>query len=154
MSPHQVFIQLKSHAELNLGLKEGEYPSHVFVYKVLEPFIPDKKPSIRRPNQGPGVVIKCYNKYDEKEKILEEIVVTRSNQVWQIDHTRLDDLLMDANGEPIGTVWITSIVDSYSGCVMGYHIGFDGAGSHEVALALRHAILPKKYGQEYNLRQE
>ena len=154
ISPHQVYIQVKSHAELDLDLKEGEYPSHVFVYKVLEPLIPDKQPRIRRPNQGPGIVIKCYSKYSKNEKTLEEIVVTRSNQLWQIDHTKLDDLLIDANGDSVGTLWITAIIDSYSGCIMGYHTGFDAAGSHEVGLALRHAILPKHYSQEYHLQKE
>ena len=43
-------------------------------------------------------------------------------------------------------------MDSYSGCVMGFHLGFEAAGSHEVGLALRHAILPKQYGSEYELQ--
>jgi putative transposase len=37
---------------------------------------------------------------------------------------------------------------------MGYHIGFESPGSHEVALALRHAILQKHYGEEYQLREK
>lgn len=154
MSPNQIFNRVQDHAELELGLKQGEYPSCVFVYKVLEPIILEKKPKVRRPNQGPGIVVECYSKYTKKDKVKEEIVVRHSNQVWQIDHTRLDNLLIDANGERVGSTYITSVVDTYSGCVMGYHMGFDAAGSHEVALALRHAILLKHYGNEYKLEKD
>ena len=37
---------------------------------------------------------------------------------------------------------------------MGYYLSFGSAGSHEVALALRHAILQKHYGPEYQLQKE
>ncbi len=51
----------------------------------------------------------------------------------------------------IGRPYITLVMDSYSGCVTGFYLGFEPAGSHEVGLALRHVILPKHYGTEYNL---
>ena len=34
---------------------------------------------------------------------------------------------------------------------MGVNLGFDAPSSQVVALALRHAILPKKYGVEYQI---
>lgn len=34
---------------------------------------------------------------------------------------------------------------------MGINLGFDAPSSQVVALALRHAILPKRYGTEYKL---
>lgn len=74
--------------------------------------------------------------------------------MWQIDHTQLDNLLPDEEGGLAGAVWITAVVDTWSGCVMGYYLSFDSAGSHEVALALRHAILPKQYGPEYQLKEQ
>jgi putative transposase len=37
---------------------------------------------------------------------------------------------------------------------MGHHTGFESPGSHEVALALRHAILQKHYTPEYNLQKD
>lgn len=145
MTPNQVYLQVKGHAELELGLKEGEYPSHVFVYKILEPLIEKKNRKVRNPGQGPLLIIKTTEG---------DLVVERSNQVWQIDHTKLDDLSVDLNGEHIGCLFITAIIDSYSGCVVGFYLGFEAAGSHEVALALRHAFLPKKYGTEYKLQKE
>lgn len=145
MTPNLVYNQVKGHAELELGLKDGEYPSHMFVYKVLDPHIEKKNRKVRNPGQGPGLIVKTTDG---------DIVVTRSNQVWQTDHTKLDNLLVDANGELINCAWITSVIDTFSGCVMGYHMGFESPGSHEVALALRHAILPKHYGEEYQLREK
>lgn len=150
MNRNQVFVQVEGHAKLELGLtRQGEYPSRGFVYKVLEPLIQSKKKK-RHPGQGPGIVIKVV----DLKKNIEEIVVERSNQVWQIDHTQLDNLLVDANGETAGTIWITAVIDTYSSCVMGYHLGFVNPGSHEVALALRHAISHKDYGPEYELDQK
>lgn len=145
MTPSLVNNQVKGHAELELGLKEGEYPSHMFVYKVLNPIIEKKNRKVRNPGQGPGIIVKTTDG---------DIVVTRSNQVWQIDHTLLDNLLVDANGELVNCAWITSVIDTYSGCVMGHHTGFESPGSHEVALALRHAILQKHYTPEYNLQKD
>lgn len=147
MNRNQVFVQVEGHAKLELGLKlEGEYPSRGFVYKVLEPLIRSQKKK-RHPGQGPGIVIKVV----DFQKNSQEIVVERSNQVWQIDHTKLDNLLVNANGEIAGSIWITAVIDTYSSCVMGYHLGFVNPGSHEVALALRHAIWYKNYSPEYEL---
>lgn len=143
MNRSQVYNQVKGHAELELGLKEGQYPSHVFVYQVLAPFVKQKK--VRHPGQGTKIVIKTTTG---------ELVVERSNQVWQIDHTRLDNLLVDENLELAGSLYITVVIDSYSGCAMGFYLGFEAAGSHEVALALRHAILGKQYPSEYELQNE
>lgn len=151
MSRSQTFNQVHSHAIRELGLTEdkGEYPSIGFVYSVLNPLV-DKKKEKRNPGQGPGIVIKTI----DQDKVREDIVVERSNQVWQIDHTKLDNLLVDADDNIVGCVWITSVIDSYSSCIMGYYLSFMSAGSHEVALALRHAILPKQYGAEYELQKE
>ncbi|MBD0303391.1 MAG: transposase, partial [Tolypothrix sp. T3-bin4] len=145
MTPNLVYNQVKGHAELELGLKQGEYPSHMFVYKVLNPIIERKNRKVRNPGQGPGLIVKTTDG---------DIVVERSNQVWQIDHTKLDNLLVDANGELVNCAWITSVIDTFSGCVMGSHTGFESPGSHEVALALRHAILQKHYGLEYKLQKD
>lgn len=62
--------------------------------------------------------------------------------------------LDDKGEEVIGRPYITLIMDSYSGCVAGFHLGFEAAGSHEVGLALRHAILPKQYEPEYELQEK
>jgi len=111
---------------------------------VLEPLIEKKNRKVRNLGQG-KLIIKTTEG---------ELLVERSNQVWQIDHTKLDILLVDSQGDSIGCIFITAIIDSYSGCVVGFHLGFEAAGSHKVALALRHAFLPKHYGAEYKLQKD
>jgi putative transposase len=79
-------------------------------------------------------------------------------RIWSdrhdLDDTKLDNLLVDADDKMVGCVWITSVIDSYSSCIMGYYLSLMSAGSHEVALAWRHVILPKQYGAEYELLKE
>ncbi|QUY40684.1 Mu transposase C-terminal domain-containing protein [Acaryochloris marina] len=141
---NQVFNLVKAHAELNLGLKQGEYPSHVTVYKVLAPYIEKARETQRHPGQGKNKVARTTDG---------DIPVTYSNQIWQADHTKADILLVDDKGEIIGCPFLTIIVDHYSGCLMGYYVGFEAPGAFEVGLALRHAMLPKHYGPEYKLEQ-
>ncbi|MEJ1933979.1 transposase family protein, partial [Nostoc sp. NIES-2111] len=83
-----------------------------------------------------------------------DLSVEHSNHVWQCDHTLVDLLLVDQHGELLGRPWLTTVVDTYSRCIMGINLGFDAPSSQVVALALRHAILPKQYGSEYGLHEE
>ncbi|MDZ7969237.1 MAG: DDE-type integrase/transposase/recombinase [Nostoc sp. DedSLP03] len=80
--------------------------------------------------------------------------VDYSNQVWQCHHSKLDILLVDQHGESVTFPYLTLIIDSYSRCIMGFHLGFDRPSSHSIVLALCHAILPKQYGEEYQLNRE
>ena len=64
--------------------------------------------------------------------------------VVQIDHTKLDLILVDETGrQPIGRPWITLAIDVYSRMALGYHISLDPPGMTSVALCLVHVILPK-----------
>ncbi|HEY9769522.1 MAG TPA: transposase [Coleofasciculaceae cyanobacterium] len=60
-------------------------------------------------------------------------------------------MLIDRHGEVIGRPWLTTVIDSYSRCVMGINVGFDAPSSQVVALALRHSILPKNYSHDFQL---
>ncbi len=134
----------------------GKYPSHVTVYKAVNFHLEQTNKKVRHPGSpAEGQIIQTT------AGIIE---LTHSNQVWQCDHTKLDILLVDGDGdvilqlddkkeEIIGRPFLTLIMDSYSGCVMGFHLGFESAGSHEVGLALRHAMLLKQYGSEYELQR-
>lgn len=143
ISRNQVYQKVKAYAKHKLALKEGEYPSHVTVYKVLEPFIQKKKP--RHPGQGVQQFIRTTE---------EDLEIEYTNHIWQSDHTELDIFLIDTDGEEIGSPWLTLVIDSYSGCITGFHLSFKRPGSHEVALAIRQAVLPKNYGEEYKLKSQ
>jgi putative transposase len=80
--------------------------------------------------------------------------VAHSNQVWQYDPNKLDILLVDQHCESVILPYLTLITDSYSHCIMGFHLDFNRPSSHSIALALRHAILPKQYGKEYQIHRE
>lgn len=122
------------------------YPSHMTVYRVLAPLIErqQQKDSIRNIGwRGSRLVLKTRDG--------EELPVEYSNQVWQCDHTRADILLVDQHGALLNRPWLTTVVDTYSRCIVGFNLGFDAPSSKVVALALRHAILPKQYGAAYKL---
>ena len=89
-----------------------------------------------------------------KTRAGQDLSVEYSNHVWQCDHTRADVLLVDKYGGLLSRPWLTTVIDTYSRCIMGVNLGFDAPSSQVVALALRHAILPKHYGEEYGLHQE
>ena len=138
----QIWKLIEAEAKLS-GLEDEEFPSHTTIYKVLEPFLNKKK--LRHPGQGLRQFIQTTDG---------QLEITHSNQIFQCDHTNLDILLVDIEGNEIGRPFITTVVESNSGCIIGYHVSFKKPSSHEVALALRHAFLPKKYGEEYELQQE
>jgi putative transposase len=88
-----------------------------------------------------------------KSRSGEDLEVRYSNQVWQADHTRVDVLVVDQSGAVLGRPWLTIVVDSYSRCIMGMHLGMEAPSAAVVCLALRHAILPKHYSSSYGLSQ-
>lgn len=64
--------------------------------------------------------------------------------VVEIDHTRLDVVAVDAiTGLPVDRPWATFLVDDYSRCILGFHLGYEPPSHASVAAALKHAIMPK-----------
>ncbi len=145
ITPKQVFLKTTVKAE-ELGIKA---PSHMTVYRVLKPLIDKKKQTknIRSPGwRGTQLSVKT--------RAGKDLSVEYSNHVWQCDHTRADVLLVDKYGELLSRPWLTTVIDTYSRCIMGINLGFDAPSSQVVALALRHAILPKNYSPKYGLHEE
>jgi putative transposase len=79
---------------------------------------------------------------------------SNQNRSWLCDHSQVDVLLVDSEGELVGRPWLTIAIDIASGCVMGFHLGYEAPNPQVVMLALRHAILPKKYTGEYELQHQ
>nr|WP_290226750.1 Mu transposase C-terminal domain-containing protein [Trichocoleus desertorum] len=142
ITPAQVAVRVKVRAR-ELGVNP---PSHMTVYRVLNPIIEkqEKAKSIRSPGwRGSRLSLKTRDG--------QELVPEYSNHIWQCDHTRADVLLVDQHGEILGRPWLTTVVDTYSRCIVGINLGYAAPSSEVIALALRHAILPKQYGVEYEL---
>lgn len=143
MTPAQVYIRVKVRSS-ELDFKS--HPSRSTVYRLLRPEIEkrEKKEQIGSIGwRGKRLKLKTRNGL--------EIEVEHSNQVWQIDHTKVDVLIVDQSGEVLGRPWLTTVVDSYSRCIMGIHLGMESPSWSVVCLGLRSAILPKQYGSSYEL---
>lgn len=64
------------------------------------------------------------------------------NAVWQADHTLLDLMTLDANGEEVRP-WLTTVIDDYSRAVAGYLVFYGAPSALNTSLALRQAIWRK-----------
>ena len=145
MTRKQVYLRTRIKAQ-ELGLAT---PSHMTVYRILQPLIDKEKQakSIRSPGWR-------SSQLSVKTRAGKDLSVEYSNHVWQCDHTRADILLVDKFGELLNRPWLTTVIDTYSRCIVGINLGFDAPASQLVALALRQAILPKNYSTEYGLHEE
>lgn len=143
ISPAQVAVRVRARAE-ELGTED--YPCHTTVYRILQPIIEQGQ----QPKRSLGWRKDCLV-LRTRDGL--EIAIEWSNQAWQADHTRVDVLVVDQAGTLLGRPWLTIVVDTYSRCIMGIHLGFDAPSAAVVCLALRHAILPKQYSSAYELKE-
>ncbi|WP_423377908.1 Mu transposase C-terminal domain-containing protein [Burkholderia sp. LMG 32019] len=74
--------------------------------------------------------------------------VSRILEIVEIDHSPIDLLYADANGNAIDRPMFTVVIDRFSRCVLGFCISSAGHGVHAVFEALRHAMMPKTYLRE------
>jgi putative transposase len=88
-------------------LGEKDYPTQRTVYRVLKPIIEaqEQKKSVRSPGwRGDRLSVKTRTDND--------LAVEYSNQVWQCDHTWVDVLVVDVEGDIIGRPWLTAQISS------------------------------------------
>jgi len=138
MLPAQVAERVEGEARRR-GLPKGQgaYPSRMTVYRMLTPLENErKKPAqVRRRGWRDG-------RLAIRTRAGDTIEVTHSNQVWQIDHTQVTVFVLDEDGVP-RRPYVTTVVDTYARCIVGIELSFRPRSSQVVALALRHAMLPK-----------
>lgn len=150
LTPAQVALRVRVRAQ-ELGV--ADYPSRATVYRMLQSQI--ERQQAKRYEQAQATPPFGWRGdrlfITTRDGI--EIGIEWSNQVWQCDHTKIDVLVVDQSGEVLGRPWLTIVVDTYSRCIMGIHLGFDAPSAQVVGLALRHAILPKQYPVAYELEQ-
>jgi putative transposase len=102
MSPKQVALRVQVKAA---EIGDEKPPSYKTVLRVVKPIQQKKEKSIRSPGwQGTTLSVKTRDGQD--------IDINHSNQVWQCDHTLVDILLVDRNGELIGRPWLTTVIDN------------------------------------------
>jgi putative transposase len=80
--------------------------------------------------------------YEERFELIHRREAESPNAIWQADHTELDILVKDEDGQP-RRPWLTIILDDYSRAVAGYMLFFPAPSAIQTALALRQAIWRK-----------
>lgn len=81
--------------------------------------------------------------------------VKRPWDVWQIDHTLADVIILDREGRPIGRPWLTVVIDVCTRMIAGFYVGLEPPSTIRVATALDLAVAPKgtwlrRHGYDYD----
>lgn len=69
--------------------------------------------------------------------------VKRPWDVWQIDHTLADVIIVDREGRPIGRPWLTVVIDVCTRMIPGFYVGLESPSAIRVATTLDLAVAPK-----------
>ncbi|WP_082560861.1 Mu transposase C-terminal domain-containing protein [Caulobacter sp. Root487D2Y] len=72
-----------------------------------------------------------------------QYVVEHPWDVWQIDHTLADVIVVDVHGRPIGRPWLTVVVDVCTRLVVSFYVGLDPPSTIRVASTLDLAVSSK-----------
>ena len=80
--------------------------------------------------------------YRDRFELIHRHRAERPNALWQADHTRLDVLVIDADGKP-ARPWLTTVIDDHSRAVAGYTVFLGAPSAMQTALGLRQAIWRK-----------
>jgi putative transposase len=81
-------------------------------------------------------------KYRSKQELVGHFEADYPNHIWQVDHSKLDILVIDPATGEAKRPWLTLVLDDHCRAVMGYHLSFE-ANSRTISLAMRQAMLPK-----------
>ncbi|KRE48396.1 DDE-type integrase/transposase/recombinase [Paenibacillus sp. Soil724D2] len=114
---------------------ELDIPSESTVYRRLK----SKDPfDIEKQRYGEEV---AYNNHGNKKMgITGEAPLARV----EVDHTPVDLLLVDKNGDEIGKKWLTTIMDSNTRTILGHHLSYSPSAT-SILYALKNAIRSKSY---------
>jgi putative transposase len=81
--------------------------------------------------------------------------VKRPWDVWQIDHTLADVIVVDRERRPIGRPWLTVVIDVCTRMIAGFYVGLEPPSTIRVATTLDLAVAPKgpwlrRHGYDYD----
>ena len=142
LKPADVVREVQRHAVIDLRHEEGDYPHPATIYRILKPLVERQKRRQKIRNPGSWLAVETRD-----GKLLR---ADYSNQIIQCDHTKLDIRMVDKDGKLLSwRPWLTTVVDTFSSCLVGFHLWHKQPGAHEVALTLRQAILPKRFPPDY-----
>ncbi len=82
--------------------------------------------------------------HPDRQALDKNIVSECPNHVWKIDSVRLNIIVVDEDTrQPVRQPWLTICMDDYSSTLPGTNLEMNAPDSRSMALALRHAMLPK-----------
>lgn len=113
--------------------QEKEIPTYSIVYHIIS-------------NMNSSLMTLAHEgsvAYRDKYEIVFMRESTAPNQMWQIDHSPLDIVLLNEKKEA-QKPWVTIIEDDYSRAICGYFVSFDAPCAVNTALALRQSIWRKQ----------
>lgn len=131
-------LDTKNRSKCFLG-KDGQLrvPSLRTVYRMVERL--DKELVIRSQQGSIAAKRLC-------EPVLRAPEAEYPLQVVEIDHTKLDVIVLDTKRKvPLGRPWITVAIDRYSRMVVGVYISFIPPGAYSVMQCLKNVIQTKDW---------
>jgi len=123
----------------NIGLVSGEAKalSYKGLYNRIKKLSPYDVMVARYGKQRADIEFNAVDGHKKLSRILQRV---------EIDHTPLDLILLDDELHiPLGRPYLTLLIDCYSRCIIGFHLGFNEPGYNPVRKALLNAIKPKDY---------
>ncbi|MEH0741543.1 transposase family protein [Vibrio cholerae] len=120
----------------------GKIP--IVSYEAFKNRIRKEEPySVALARHGKYYADKLYNYYQSVD------MPTRILQRVEMDHTPLDLILLhDDLMVPLGRAHLTLLVDVFSGCIIGFHLGFKAPSYVAASRAVIHATKSKSYISE------
>ncbi|MGB3654051.1 MAG: DDE-type integrase/transposase/recombinase [Rivularia sp. (in: cyanobacteria)] len=120
-----------------IGMASLKIPHRSTIYRFVSKLEPEVVATYR---YGKRIANQMYS------PVLKGPRPTRPLERVEIDHTKLPLFVVDTQTRmPIGTPWLTSAVDKYSGMTLGYYASFEPPSYLSVMQCLLHAIRPKSY---------
>ncbi|MEL6930223.1 MAG: Mu transposase C-terminal domain-containing protein [Cyanobacteria bacterium J06600_6] len=120
-----------------LGQKQLEIPHTSTIYREIAKLDPQETAIARYGRRIAGSMNDAVKQGPRPTRPLERV---------EIDHTKLPLFVVDIETRlPIGTPWLTSAVDKYSGVVLGYYASFNPPSYLSVMQCMSHAIVTKNY---------
>ncbi|MEN9567301.1 MAG: hypothetical protein RLZZ69_2497, partial [Cyanobacteriota bacterium] len=120
-----------------LGTEQLEVPHVSTIYRAIALLDPQETAIARYGRRIAGSMNDAVELGPRPSRPLERV---------EIDHTKLPLFVVDTETRlPIGTPWLTSAVDKYSGVVLGYYASFNPPSYLSVMQCLSHAIGTKDY---------
>lgn len=123
----------------NEHIVSGQIP--IVSYQSFKNRIKKEQPySVALARHGKYYADKLYNYYQSVK------MPTRILERVEIDHTPLDLILLhDDLLIPLGRAYLTLLVDVFSGCIIGFHLGFKAPSYVSASKAIIHSIKRKDY---------